>query len=79
MMSEKNQNEERKYQIRKGFKLSRIKGEETDSMTEKDQKRMHITPTTKEILFARDYLIRESQKLTYPEEYEALRNGTSIS
>ena len=68
IMSEKNQNEERKYQIRKGFELCRIKGEVTDSMTEKDQKRMHITPTTKEIIFARDYLIRESQKLTYPEE-----------
>merc|ERR1712175_69482 len=38
IMSEKNQNGERKYQIRKGFELRRIKGEVTDSMTEKDQK-----------------------------------------
>ena len=79
LMSERNQDEKRKCQIRQGFELSRIKGEVTNSMTEKDQTRMHITPTTKEIIFARDYLIRESQKLTYPEEYEALKNGTSIS
>ena len=61
--------EERKFQIRKGFELSRIKGEVTNSRTEEDQKRVHITPTTEEITFARDYLIKESQKLTYPEEY----------
>ena len=78
-MSEKNQNKERKYQIRKGFELCRIKGEVADSMTEKDQKRMHITPTTKEIIFARDYLIKESQKMTHPEEYESLQHHKPIS
>ena len=40
---------------------------------------MHITPTTKEIIFARDYLIRKSQKLNYPEKYELLQNVNSIS
>ena len=79
LMSERNQDEERKCQIRKGFELSRIKGEVTNSMTEKDQKRMHITPTTKEIIFDRDYLIKESQKLTYPEEYESLLHHKPIS
>ena len=78
-MSEKSQNEERKSQIRQGYELSRITEEVTDSMTEADQKRMHITPSTKELMFARDYLIRESQKINYPEEYEALQNGNSIS
>ena len=48
-------------------------------MTEADQKRMHITPSSKELMFARDYLIRESQKINYPEEYEALQKGNSIS
>ena len=48
-------------------------------MTEKDQKRIYITPTTKEIISARDYLIRESQKLTYPEEYESLQHHKPIS
>ena len=28
---------------------------------------------------ARDYLIRESQKTNYHQEYEALQNGNSIS
>ena len=79
IMSEKNQNKERKSQIRQGYELSRITEDVTDSMTETDQKRMHITPSTKELMFARDYLIRESQKINYPEEYEALQNGRSIS
>ena len=79
IMSDKNQNEERKSQIRQGYELKRITGEVTDSMTAPAQKRMYITPSTNDLLFARDYLIRESQKLTYPEEYEALQNGKSIS
>ena len=77
--SDKNQNEERKSQIRQGYELKRITGEVTDSMTATAQKRMYITPSTNDLLFARDYLIRESQKLTYPEKYEALQNGNSIS
>ena len=72
-MSEKNQNKKRKSQMSR----SRITKEVTDSMTEADQKRMHITPSTKELMFARDYLIRESQKMNCPEEYETLQNGNS--
>ena len=48
-------------------------------MTPADQKRIHITPSAKEIKFARDFLIREAQKLTYPEEYKALENNQQIS
>ena len=35
-------------------------------MTPEDQRRILITPTTKAIKFARDFLIREAQKM-YPE------------
>ena len=48
-------------------------------MTSEDQKRIHITPSAKEIKFARDFLIRKAQKLTYPEEYKALENNQQIS
>lgn len=72
VMSERKQNVERKYQVRQGNEFTRITGEVTDSTTEKDKKRMHITPITKELIFARDYQMREYQKLIYQEEYEAL-------
>ena len=70
-MSAKLKDEERKTQIRKGYELSRISTEITASMTPEDQQRIHITPSAKEIRVARDFLIREAQKLTYPEEYDS--------
>ena len=79
MMSENNKSENRKVQIRQGYHLDRISSKEIDSMTPEEQKRMHITPSSKEIRFARDFLIKETQKLTYPEEYQALQTNQPIS
>ena len=79
LMSTKIKSDERKSQIRKGYELSRIPTDISDSMTPEDQRRIYITPSAKEIKFARDFLIRESQKLSYPEEYKALQNNQQIS
>ena len=79
MMSENNKSENRKMQIRQGYHLDRISSKETDSMTLEEQKRMYITPSSKEIRFARNFLIKETQKLTYPEEYQALQTNQKIS
>ena len=43
ILSEKNQNKERKSQIRQGYELSRITEEVTDSMTDADQKNAYYT------------------------------------
>ena len=75
MMSENNKSENRKVQIRQGYHLDRISSKEIDSMTLEEQKRMYITPSSKEITFARTFLIKETQKLTYPEEYQALQTN----
>ena len=48
-------------------------------MTVADQKRIHFTPSTKELMLPRFYSIRESQTLNCQEDYEALQNGKSIS
>ena len=58
LMSAKLKNEKRKAQIRNGYELSRISTDISASMNPADQKRMHITPSAKEIKFARDFLIR---------------------
>ena len=79
MMSENNKSENRKIQIRQGYHLDRISSKEIDSMTPEEQKRMYITPSSKEIRFARHFLIKETQKLTYPEEYQALQTNQLIS
>ena len=63
-MSAKLKNEERKTQIRKGYELSRMSTDLSVSMTLEDQKRIHITPSAKEIKVARDFLIREAKILT---------------
>ena len=39
----------------------------------------HITPSVKELKFAKHFLIKESQKLHYQEESEALRKKGNIS
>ena len=78
-MSKNSNNEERKLSIRQGFELSRISQDISSGMTPEDQKRIHITPSASEIRFARDFLIKETQKQTYPEEYQALQNNQPIS
>ena len=40
---------------------------------------MHITPSEEERQFAKNYLIKEAQKQTYPDEYRKLKKGESIS
>ena len=72
-------NDSRKTQLRKGFELSRIPTEVSKNMSPEDQKKMHITASKKEINFAKEYLIKETQKLTYPEEYKTLEEGEFIS
>ena len=43
------------------------------------QMRIHMTPSAGELRFARDFLIKETQKQTYLEEYQALKNNQPIS
>ena len=44
-------------------------------MSPDEAKKIHITPSTKEINFARDFLIMEAQKIHYPEEYQCSLKG----
>ena len=38
-----------------------------------------MTPSEEELTFARNYLIMEAQKTSYPEEYKALKQNKLIS
>ena len=40
---------------------------------------MHITPSSSDIDFAKNFLIMEAQKIYYPEEYIALSKSEKIS
>ena len=48
-------------------------------MTQAEKEKLHITPSISELDFAKNYLISESQKLQYQEEYEALQKKEQIS
>jgi len=79
LMTKSMSNDSRKTQLRKGFELSRIPTNASKSMSAEDQKKMHITASKKELKFAKDFLIKETQKLTYPDEYQTLEKGEVIS
>ena len=78
LMTKNLRNESRKIQLRKGFNLTRIASEISQSMTPEDQRKMHITPSIEELNFARNYLISEGQKLIYPEEYALIEKGEQV-
>ena len=48
-------------------------------MTPEDTNEMHMTPSEEELTFAKNYLIMEAQKTSYPEEYKALEQNKPIS
>ena len=79
LMTKNMKNEERKMQLRKGFQLKRISTGMSNTMSLEEQKELHTTPSIKEITFSKNYLIKEAQRCTYPEEYLALEQNQEIS
>ena len=71
-------NESRRKELRIGFELHRIPKEISKDMSPEDQDKMHITPSEEERQFAKNYLIKEAQRQTYPDEYRRLKIGESI-
>ena len=71
-------NNVRREQLRSGFELARIPSAVSKNMSEEEQRKMHITASQKELNFAKEFLIKETQKLAFPEEYQALEKGEAI-
>ena len=71
-------NNVRREQLRRGFELARIPSAVSKNMSEEEQRKMHITASQKELNFAKEFLIKETQKLAFPEEYQALEKGEAI-
>ena len=79
LMTNSIKDESRRNQLTRGFNIHRISSEISKEMSSDEQRKMHITPSITELNFARDFLIMEAQKLHYPEEYECLEKGETIS
>ena len=79
LMTKGIKDESRKEELRKGFEIHRISAEVGQNMTPVEKNKLHITPSIKELDFAKNYLISESQKIQYQEEYEALQKKEQIS
>ena len=71
--------EKRRAEIVKGFVITRIPAEISQDMSEEDRRKMHITPSSSDIDFAKNVLIMEAQKIYHSEEYNALSKGEKIS
>ena len=54
--------DQRKAEILKGFAITRIPAKISQNMSEKDRRKMHITPSSSDIDFAKNFLIMEAQK-----------------
>ena len=63
----------RREEITKGYKIHRLSANRENMMEPEEQAKLHLIPSIREIQFANKFLIIETQKLKYPEEYEALK------
>ena len=79
LFSKNMKNKDRQRKINKGFQIKRLETVMSKNMSPGDKKEMHITPSEEELTFARNYLIKEAQKSSYPEEYKALKQNKPIS
>ena len=70
---------ERRKKILNGFEITYLPTKISQDMSEEDKRKIHITPSTSDIEFAKNFLIREAQKIHHSEDYNALVKGEKIS
>ena len=79
MMSENNKSGNRKMQIMEDYQLDKISCKESDSMALEEQKRMYITPSSKEIRFARTFFDKGDTETHFPRGISGTTNQSKIS